>query len=409
MSGPGQAEPPGEELRAHSGEELLAAPALPGEETGSFRGFLRAHRRGVIGLIALFVLIGFVLVVLPQIAGFGSTLHRLRNGDKSWLALCIVLEAISIFGYIVLFRTVFSCHEARIGWSASYQITMAGVVATKLFAAAGAGGVALTAWALRASGLAARTVVRRMASFEVLLYGVYMASLVLFGAGLATGALNGRAPQSMTIVPAVFGAAVIGAALAFKFVPDDIDQRMRAASGSSKRARRLLVRLATVPRTVQEGVTTALEVVRRPHLGLLGAVAYWGFDIATLWGAFHAFGASPATAVVVMAYFVGMLANAIPLPGGVGAVEGGMIGAFLAFGVNGSTAILAVLAYRAISFWLPTVPGIIAYVQLRRTVADWQQRAASTSSDGTYAGREDQRIGDTSTLRQATTRPTIQP
>jgi uncharacterized protein (TIRG00374 family) len=156
-------------------------------------------------------------------------------------------------------------------------------------------------------------------------------------------------------------------------------------------------------------VTTALEVVRRPHLGLLGAVAYWGFDIATLWGAFHAFGASPATAVVVMAYFVGMLANAIPLPGGVGAVEGGMIGAFLAFGVNGSTAILAVLAYRAISFWLPTVPGIIAYVQLRRTVADWQQRAASTSSDGTYAGREDQRIGDTSTLRQATTRPTIQP
>ena len=56
----------------------------------------------------------------------------------------VVLEALSLGGYVALFRTVFSCHGARIGWKASYQITMAGVVATKLFAAAGAGGVALT-------------------------------------------------------------------------------------------------------------------------------------------------------------------------------------------------------------------------------------------------------------------------
>ncbi len=379
-----------EGVRAHSGEELRASPAIPGEETKSFRGFLSAHRRSVIVLITLLVVVGFVLVVLPQVAGFGSTLHRLRRGDKSWLALCVVLETISLFGYIVLFRTVFSCHGASIGWSASYQITMAGVVATKLFAAAGAGGVALTAWALRASGLEPRTIVRRMAGFEVLLYGVYMASLVLFGAGLATGALNGRAPESMTIAPAAFGAAVIVAALAFGFVPDDIGRRTRALLGISKRARRLLAPLATVPRTVQEGVTTALEVVQRPRLGLLGAIMYWGFDIATLWAAFHAFGASPSTAVVVMAYFVGMLANAIPLPGGVGAVEGGMIGAFLAFGLNGSTAILAVLAYRAISFWLPTLPGIIAYVQLRRTVADWQKRDRSMPArelhDGIHPG-----------------------
>ena len=63
----------------------------------------------------------------------------------------------------------------------------------------------------------------------------------------------------------------------------------------------------------------------------------------------------------------------LPLPGGIGAVEGGMIGALIAFGVNGSKAIVAVLAYRAISFWLPTLPGIAAYVQLRRTVAQWHE------------------------------------
>jgi uncharacterized protein (TIRG00374 family) len=113
-------------------------------------------------------------------------------------------------------------------------------------------------------------------------------------------------------------------------------------------------------------------MLRSPRPGLLGAIGYWGFDIATLWAAFHAFGAAPPVAVVVMAYFVGMLANAIPIPGGVGGVEGGMIGAFIALGVDGSAAIVAVLAYRAISYWLPMIPGTAAYFQLRRTVGRWR-------------------------------------
>jgi uncharacterized protein (TIRG00374 family) len=82
-------------------------------------------------------------------------------------------------------------------------------------------------------------------------------------------------------------------------------------------------------------------------------VAAWGFDIGTLWACFHAFGPSPPGAVLVMGYYVGTLADALPLPGGIGGVEGGLIGAFLAFGVKGSLAVLAVLAYRTISYWLP--------------------------------------------------------
>ena len=74
-----------------------------------------------------------------------------------------------------------------------------------------------------------------------------------------------------------------------------------------------------------------------------------------------------------MAYFVGTLGNLLPLPGGLGGVEGGMIGAFAAFGVDFNLAVLAVLSYRAISFWLPTLPGAVAYFQLRRTVARWRE------------------------------------
>jgi uncharacterized protein (TIRG00374 family) len=106
---------------------------------------------------------------------------------------------------------------------------------------------------------------------------------------------------------------------------------------------------------------------------VLGAVAWWGFDIATLWACFHAFGPAPPVGVVVMAYFLGMLGNLLPLPGGIGGVDGGMIGAFIAFGVSSDLAIVAVLAYRGFAFWLPTVPGAIAYLQLRRTVNRWAE------------------------------------
>jgi uncharacterized protein (TIRG00374 family) len=115
----------------------------------------------------------------------------------------------------------------------------------------------------------------------------------------------------------------------------------------------------------------------------LGAIAWWAFDIATLWASFKAFGGAPAISVVVMAYFVGMFANVLPLPGGIGGVDGGMIGAFIAFGVNAPVVVVAVLVYRAFAFWLPTVPGAIAYVQLRRRVAGWAAGGAQLDAVGT--------------------------
>jgi uncharacterized protein (TIRG00374 family) len=127
-------------------------------------------------------------------------------------------------------------------------------------------------------------------------------------------------------------------------------------------------------------VRTAIELIRERDARLLGAPAWWGFDIAVLWAMFHAFGSPPPFTVVWMAYFVGTLGNLLPLPGGLGGVEGGMIGAFAAFGVDFNLAVVAVLSYRAISFWLPTPPGVIAYFQLRRTVARWRDEQNAPSA-----------------------------
>jgi uncharacterized protein (TIRG00374 family) len=327
-------------------------------------------------LAAAFVVVigGFLYRIAPQLAGFGGTLRRLRHGDPGWLVLSLFLEALSLGGYVVLFRGVFSCHGVHIGWRASSEITLAGTIATKLLAAGGAGGVALTAWALRASGLKPATVARRLVAFDVLLYAVYMAALIIGGLGLRSGILPGRDPWTVTLVPAGFALIVTALVLSMRLLPDECERCVASLAHGFRRGRRLLRRLAAVPRALHDGTGVAVDLIRRRQLALVGAPAYWAFDIAVLWVGFRAFGPPPSVTVVVMAYFVGTLANLLPVPGGVGGVEGGMIGTLLAFGVGGSAAVLAVLTYRAISFWLPMAPGAVAYWQLRNRVAAWRTR-----------------------------------
>ena len=217
----------------------------------------------------------------------------------------------------------------------------------------------------------------RMIAFLALLYGVYMATLVIDGLGLYLGVFPGPAPFAITIIPAIFGAVVIVLFLSVSLLPGDfdrlvarVDQRRRldqphgqAGGGGAGHGGHAAC-----------GPPSSLVRSRDPYL--LGAIGWWGFDIAVLWACFHAFGAAPPQAVIVMAYFVGMLGNTLPLPGGIGGVDGGMIGAFSAFGVPVEVSVVSVLAYRGIAFWLPTVPGGVAYLQLRRTVNRWRTTEA---------------------------------
>ena len=171
---------------------------------------VRFTRRQLLASI-LFVIsaIAFLYFVLPRLVGLRVTWNRIRQGNVWWLGLGAGLEICSFGAYIAVFRAVFVRGQSRIGWRESYQITMAGLAATRLFAAGGAGGIALTAWAVRRSGMGARTVACRMIAFLALLYGVYMGTLVICGLGLYLGIFEGSAPFAITIVPAIFGAVVI--------------------------------------------------------------------------------------------------------------------------------------------------------------------------------------------------------
>jgi uncharacterized protein (TIRG00374 family) len=338
---------------------------------------VRFTRRRLLLFIAFIVTVAaFLYLVLPKLLGLRDTWNRIRGGNLWWLAFAVVLEVLSFYGYVALFRAIFVRGQSRIRWRESYEITMAGLAATRLFASAGAGGIALTAWALRRSGMPARIVACRMIAFMALLYAVYMATLVIDGLGLYLGVFAGSAPFAITIVPAIFGAIVIALFLSVSLLPGDFDRLVARWTNSGGKIARFWRRVAAAPAAAATGIRTALDLVRSRDPYLLGAVAWWGFDIMVLWACFHAFGAAPPHAVIVMAYFVGMLGNTLPLPGGIGGVDGGMIGAFTAFGVPVSVSVVAVLAYRGLAFWLPTLPGAVAYLQLRRTVSRWRTAEA---------------------------------
>jgi putative heme transporter len=333
------------------------------------RGWFRRHRRVILGFVGAAAVFGCFYFVVPEIAGLGSTLHRLRSADKWWLALGVLVEAVSIAGQIALLHDVFSGPDSPIGWHASVQITLAGTAATKLIATAGAGGVALTVWSMRALGLPEKRVTTDMLCYEVVNYSIYMASLVFFGFGLWLGIFGGPAPIWLTLIPALFGAAVILIVISTLLVDGPVERFLKGRiNGSGARASRWWKRADEATRDAHIGLLAAITHARRRDSTFPSALCGWAFDIAALWASFLAFGHAPSIPALVMGYFVGTLGNALPLPGGVGGVEGGMIGAFLGFGVPGSLAVLAVLAYRTISYWLPTVPGVIAYVRLRKAV-----------------------------------------
>ncbi len=342
---------------------------------------VRLTRRQLLafGLFAVSI-VAFLYLVLPKLAGVSEDLKRIEKGDKWWVGIGVAFEVVSFAGYVVLFRTVFARGVPRISWRVSYQITMAGLVATRLFAAGGAGGIALTAWALRRSGMGPRVVACRLVAFMVLLYAVYAGSLLIDGVALATGAFPGGGSFAITVVPAIAGFVLFVVTGAIALLPKDVERRLQAWASGPSRVAHLFNKTVAAPALAASGVRTAMDLIRERRPGLLGAIVWWTFDILVLWAMFHAFGTPPPLSVIWMCYFVGTLANLLPLPGGLGGVEGGMIGAFAAFGVPFDLAVLAVLSYRAISFWLPTIPGGIAYFQLRKTVAQWKTEQSTPAS-----------------------------
>jgi putative heme transporter len=365
------------------------------QQVGAFQALLQ-DRRKLLGGMALFVLILVAIyVVIPKLVGLDDALRKLDEATWYWIVIAIGFNVAAFVAYVALFRGVLGgtrdddVHR-RLDLRASYLITMAGLAATRIFSAAGAGGILLTYWALRKAGMPRRRAACRMVAFMVLTYGVYTFALVSFGILLRTHVLPGDAPFGGTVVPAIVAAIAIGVFLLIALIPEDVERRIQSFAGGYRRTR-YLTRVAKGPATVASGVRTAIDFVANPNRGALavgGAVGFWAMNICVLWACFEAFGGDVPFAVLVQGFFIGMAANLIPSPaGGVGSVDAGMIAAFVLFGIDESTVFPAVLAYRVIAFWLPIPPGIVAFFQLRTTVARWEQERRDGVAAGLYTSQ----------------------
>jgi uncharacterized protein (TIRG00374 family) len=361
------------------------------EGVGAFQALLADRRKLVSGLLLFLLLVVGIYVVFPKLVGLDDAVKKLGNADPVWLVIAVGFNVAAFGAYVALFRGVLAGTRddelrRRLNFRASYQITMAGLAATRIFSAAGAGGIVLTYWALRKAGMERRRSACRMVAFLVLTYAVYTGALVIFGILLRTGVLPGDNPVAGTIVPAVVSACVMAGFALIALIPQDVERRIQKFAGGYRRTR-YLTRLAKGPATLASGVRTAIAYIRHPRRGALavgGAVGFWAANIGVLWASFEAFGGDVPFGVLVQGFFVGMAANLIPSPaGGVGSVDAGMIGAFVLFGIDESIVFPAVLTYRVIAFWLPIPPGIVAFIQLRKTVARWEAEREQDAAPST--------------------------
>ncbi|MGK2954762.1 MAG: lysylphosphatidylglycerol synthase transmembrane domain-containing protein [Solirubrobacterales bacterium] len=332
-------------------------------------------RAAVQTLVVITVLIVGIYFLLPKLVGFGDAIGMLKEASLIWVAVAVGFCLVSFLTYIALFRAVVGGEAFPISWREAYEINMAGFAATLLFSAGGAGGVVLTYWALRQGGMERRDVGTRMVAFIVLHYLFYPLAIIVCGVLLRTGVLHGSTEVSLTIVPAAIAGLVMLAGLTIALVPSDIERRIRNIS-ARRPSIKILAKLSTVPATLAEGVRVALRLVAHPTragLAILGAIGFWAANVGILWASFKAFGVAVPFGVVVMGFFIGMAANLIPfVPAGVGAVDAGMIGTFVLFGLPESEVFAAILIYRLVAFWLPIPPGVVAFFQLRKTVKRWK-------------------------------------
>ncbi len=318
----------------------------------------RRLRRRALQVIGLLVVVGLIAWLAP---GLGEVRAILERARPEWLLLAVGLELGSCLSYVLMFKPIFC---PRMSWRTSYELGMSELAAGSIVPASGAGGLALGAWALRKGGMPGEEIARRSVAFFVLKSAANFVAVAVIGTLMWLGVGPHVSPW-LTILPAAMSVVTLAAVA---LVPRLAGRRDPRAAGHEQRLRRWL---AAAVAALGHGTREAGAVLRRRDWRVIaGSLGYWAFDNAVLWATFHAFGESPALTLVLMAYLIGQLGGLLPIPGGIGGIDGGLIGALVVYGLPAAASAAAVLAYRVILFWLPLVLGGIAFAQLKRGLDD---------------------------------------
>ncbi|HEV2975025.1 MAG TPA: lysylphosphatidylglycerol synthase transmembrane domain-containing protein [Solirubrobacteraceae bacterium] len=329
----------------------------------------RRVRSRVAFALGLVVVVVLAVTLLP---GLGELRSKLAHASVGWLLLGVGLKLLSGLGYVAVFRMIF-CR--RMSWRVSLQIGMSELGANALIPTGGAGGLALGAWALKRGGVHSEEIARRTVAFFLLTSLPNVLGVIVLGVGLALGALGGESNLLLTLLPAAIATGAIVLTLLAGRIARGWRARLDRSAGAAASRRRLVVVKSLT--AIGDGVREALVLLREGNaLLILGLLAYLVFDVMILWAAFRALGPAPPLAILWIAYLIGELGGLIPVPGGIGGVDAGLVGTFALYNVSLASAAGAVLAYRAIALWVPAVVGGGAFIALRRTLRDEAERIA---------------------------------
>jgi uncharacterized membrane protein YbhN (UPF0104 family) len=315
------------------------------------------RRLTIAGLLA-----AFAVSVLLAVPALDPVVDEIRHISAGWLALAMTLELLSCVSFVVVFRLFFERVPASDGRLLAWTSMASGV----LLPGGGVGGLAISGWLMRLTGVPTAVIIRRSSALFFFTTAVNAAAVI--GSAVLLLAHVG-APHDLLRagLPVLLAApATIAVAAAPRLVRE---------GGRISRSRWLT--------GIVDGIGDAETSLRQASWRLLGAIGYLFFDIAVLWATFSAVGHPPPVAALILAYTIGYVANALPIPGGIGVLDAGLTGALLLYGASPVHAAAAVLVYHAVAFWVPSVGGLIAYGRLGVRMS-----SAPSGSAQPCAGRE---------------------
>jgi uncharacterized membrane protein YbhN (UPF0104 family) len=311
--------------------------------------------------------IGVLVAIVALAPGLGEVRDQLSDASPAWLALATLLEGLSFASYVLMFGPIFCTGLPR---RRSWQIGGSELAMGSLVPASGASGLALGAWILHRGGMDGDRIARRSVAFFLIKSGVNFFAVVVIGTAMALG-LGPDLSLWLTAFPAAMAALALAAVV--------VISRLRAGEPADPEDSLGHRTIAATRRAVVTGSAEALVILRSKDPRVLtGSIGYWAFDNAVLWATFHAFGLSPPLTVILIGYLIGQLGGLLPIPGGIGGIDGGLIGTLIVYGAPAAGTAAAVLGYRVILFWLPLILGGIAFATLRRDMPQpWELAACS--------------------------------
>ena len=327
-------------------------PAAPGS---AVRGERHDLRRRLLTVVVLAVCLGAVVAAVPDLR---PVVREIEAINPLLAAAAVALEVASCLSFVVIFRLFFEPIPARVAREMAWSQMGSGA----LLPGGGVGSLAVGGWLLHLAGMSTPQIIRRSSGLFFLTSAI---NVIVLGAGglvLLVGIGPGPHDLLRTGLPVLAAVAAVVVVLGLP----------RATNG--------IVGRRPVPAWLTDvgaGIPGARDALLRPNWRLLGALGYLLFDIAVLWTTLAAVGPAPPVAALAVAYLAGYLPNVLPIPGGIGILDAGLVGALGLYGLPLSHAAAAVLVYHAVAFWVPTLGGMLAYSRLRPCLADGAREPAS--------------------------------